>query len=52
MNSKFVKVVDVFEQKFDFPVKDEAYTVGMTEDGRYFFSWGPHFPKEGPGGMM
>ena len=39
------KVVEVIEEKVDFPNVDEAYTVGKTDDGRYFFAWGGEFPK-------
>lgn len=40
------KVVEIIEERTDFPIVDEAYTVGKTDDGRYFFSWGPDYPIE------
>lgn len=40
------KVVEVIEEKVDFPNVDESYTVGKVDDGRYFFSWGPDFPRD------
>src|SRR5690625_3628718 len=39
------KVVEYIEEKTDYPVVDEAYTVGKVDDGRYFFAWGGEFPK-------
>ena len=39
------KVVEVIEEKVDFPNVEEVYTVGKTDDGRYFFAWGGEFPK-------
>ena len=39
------KVVEVIEEKVDFPNVDESFTVGKVDDGRYFFAWGPDFPK-------
>ena len=44
------KVVEVIEEKVDFPNVDESYTVGKVDDGRYFFSWGPDFPRDGRNG--
>lgn len=40
------KVVEVIEEKVDFPNVDESYTVGKVDDGRYFFSWGADYPVE------
>ena len=39
------KVVEYIEERTDFPAVDEAYTVGKVDAGRYFFAWGPDFPK-------
>jgi len=39
------KVIEIIEEKTDFPNADESYTVGKVDDGRYFFAWGPDFPK-------
>ena len=44
------KVDEVIEEKHDYPVVGESYVVGKVEDGRYFFSWGPEYPKEGEDG--
>lgn len=44
--SKMVKVVEFIEEKHDYPFMGESYTVGKTEDGRYFFSWGADYPVE------
>jgi len=41
-----VKVVEYIEEKHDYPFMGESYTVGKTEDGRYFFSWGADYPVE------
>lgn len=38
-------VVEYIKERTDFPIVDEAYTVGKTDDGRYFFAWGGEFPK-------
>ena len=40
------KVIEVLEMKEDYPVIDEAYTVGKADDGRYFFTWGPDLPYQ------
>ena len=51
--SKMVKVVEFIEEKHDYPFMGESYTVGKTEDGRYFFSWGPDYPRdEGDGDVV
>ena len=39
------KVVEYIEEKHDYPITGESYTVGKTDDGRYFFAWGGEFPK-------
>lgn len=39
-----VKVVKEIKWINDFPNRDEAYRVGMVENGKYFFAWGPDFP--------
>lgn len=44
MVTTFVEVAELIEEKADYPVRDEHYTVGRTEDGRYFFAWGPEYP--------
>lgn len=44
------KVTEIIEEKTDFPVMDESYTVGKVDDGRYFFSWGPDYPRDGGDG--
>jgi len=41
---KMTKVVEIVSKREDFPLKDEGYTVGKVEDGRYFFAWGPVYP--------
>ena len=40
------KVIEIIEEKTDFPNVDESYTVGKVDDGRYFFAWGPDYPIE------
>jgi len=39
------KVAEYIEEKHDYPITGESYTVGKVDDGRYFFAWGPDFPK-------
>ena len=39
------KVVEYIEEKHDYPIAGESYTVGKVDDGRYFFAWGGEFPK-------
>ena len=41
-----IKVKEILEQKDSFPLDGEAYVVGQTEDGRYFFAWGWEYPKD------
>lgn len=41
-----VKVVEVIEMKENFPIQDEAYVVGLGENGKYFFAWGYEYPYE------
>ena len=40
------KVTEIIEEKHDYPIVDESYTVGRVDDGRYFFAWGPDYPVE------
>lgn len=40
------KVIEVLELKENYPIADEAYTVGQVDDGRYFFAWGGEYPKD------
>src|SRR5690554_1301607 len=40
------KVIEIIEEKTDFPNVDESFTVGKVDDGRYFFAWGPDYPAE------
>ena len=40
------KVIEIIEEKTNFPNVDESYTVGKVDDGRYFFAWGPDYPVE------
>ena len=35
-----VKIVEWLEHLENFPVQDEEYIAGQTEDGRFFFAWG------------
>lgn len=46
------KVVEYIEEKSNYPVVDEAYTVGKVDDGRYFFSWGPDYPRDDGDGYV
>jgi len=40
------KVAEYIEEKHDYPITGESYTVGKVDDGRYFFAWGPDYPAE------
>lgn len=42
-----VRIKEVFSEKADYPARDEVYTVGQTEDDRFFFAWGPDYPQDG-----
>jgi len=44
------KVVEYIEEKHDYPITGESYTVGKVDDGRYFFAWGPDYPRDGGNG--
>ena len=44
------KVTEIIEEKHDYPIVDESYTVGRVDDGRYFFAWGPDYPRDGGDG--
>lgn len=41
-----IKIKEVVEIKDNFPVDGEAYIVGIGENGKYFFAWGPEIPYE------
>lgn len=45
-----LKVIEFIEEKHDYPFMGESYTVGKVDDGRYFFSWGPDYPRDGGDG--
>lgn len=41
-----VKVTDLIKTRYDAPINGEAYVVGKTENGKYFFAWGWEYPYD------
>lgn len=44
--NKMIKIKKVVEIKENFPLDGERYIVGLGENGKYFFAWGPEIPYE------